>query len=57
MKDPSEGLLGHDVVKVLTTDFPTICGSSLQHFFQFLDVHGLSQFFGNSANVGGIDMS
>jgi hypothetical protein len=42
MKDASEGLLGHDVVEVLTADLATIGGCSLQHLLKFLDVHGLA---------------
>ena len=51
----SEGLLGHDVVEILSGDFPAVGGSSLQHFLQFLDVHGFSEFLGDAANVVGVD--
>ena len=50
----SEGFLGHYVVKVLSGDLSAVGGGSLQHFFQFLNVHCFSQFLGNSANVVGV---
>ena len=51
----SEGLFGHDVVEVLSTDFSAIGGSSLEHFFEFRHVHGLAEFLGHSLDVINVD--
>jgi hypothetical protein len=51
----SEGLLGHDVVEVFSRNFSAIGSSSLEHFLQLLDVHGLPQLLGDSADVVGVD--
>jgi hypothetical protein len=51
----SKGLLGHNVVEILTRDLPAIRRGPLQHFLELLDIHGLSKFLGNSADVIGVD--
>jgi hypothetical protein len=51
----SEGLLGHDVVEVLAGDLAAVGSSTLQHFLEFLDVHGLTELLGDAADVGGLD--
>lgn len=38
----SEGLFGHDVIKVFTADFSSVRSSSLKHLLEFLDVHCFS---------------
>lgn len=57
MKDASEGLLGHDVVEVFTTDLAAVGSCPLQHLFEFLDIHGFSKFLGDSSDVVGVDVS
>ena len=47
----SEGLLGHDVVEVFTTDLAAIGSSTLEHLFEFLNVHGFSELLCDSADV------
>ncbi len=51
----SEGFLGHDVIKVLSGDFSSISGGSLQHLLQLGGVHGLTQLFSDSFNIVDID--
>lgn len=53
----SEGLLGEDVVEVFPADLSAVGSRTLQHLLQFLHVHGLTQFLGNSADVDGVDLS
>lgn len=53
----SEGFLGHDAVEIFARDFSTVRSCSLQHFLKFLHVHGLSEFFGHSSNVVGVNDS
>ena len=51
----SEGLLGHDVVEILSSDLAAVGGCPLEHFLEFLDVHGFSEFLGHPADVVGVD--
>ena len=51
----SESFLGHDVVEILPGYLSPVGCCSLKHFFEFLDIHGLAQFFGHSADVVGVD--
>ena len=51
----SEGLLGHDIVKVLTAYFSSIRRSPLQHFLQLLNAHSFTKFFGHPLYVGHVD--
>ncbi len=51
----SEGLLGHDVVEILPRNLPPVRSRTLQHLLQLLDIHGLSQFLGHSADVVAVD--
>ena len=51
----SKALFSHDVVEILFWDFPSIWSCSLQHVLKLLDIHGLSKFFGDSADVIGVD--
>ena len=53
--DESEGLLGHDVVEVLTGNFATVRGSTLKHLFQFLHIHRLSELLSHTTDVGRLD--
>ena len=53
----SKCFLGHDVIKIFSGYLSAVGGCSLEHFLEFLDVHGLSQLFGNSADVIRVDCS
>lgn len=53
----SEGFFSHYVVKIFSWDFSSIRGSSLEHLFQLLHIHGLAQFLWNSSNVIWVDHS
>ena len=53
-KHPSKALLGHDVVEVFPGDFPAVAGGALEHFLEFLGVHGLAELLGHPADVAGV---
>ena len=53
----SECFFGHDAVEIFTGDLSSVTCCSLKHFFEFLDVHGLAEFFGNSTNIVRVDDS
>ena len=57
MSRKSEGLFGHDVVEIFSADLSSVCCGSLEHFFEFSNVHGFTQFLGDSLDVINVDES
>lgn len=57
MNRKSEGFFGHDVVEIFSADLSSVGGGSLEHFFEFSNVHGLSQLLCDSLDVIDVDES
>ena len=51
----SECFFCHDAIEILSWDFPSIGGCTLEHFFEFTTIHGLSKFLGYSSDIGDVD--
>ena len=54
---PSEGLLGHNVVEVLSGNVLAVGGGSLEHVLELLDAHGLSELLRDSLQVVEVDQT
>ena len=53
----SESLFGHDIVEIISGNFSSVIGSSLQHLLQLGCIHSLTQFFSDSFDIVNIDKS
>lgn len=53
----SKGFFRHNIVEILSWNFPAIAGSSLEHLFKLLHIHCFSQLFGYSLDIIYIDAS
>ena len=53
----SKSLFAHDFIEIISGNFSSVGSSSLKHFLQFIDTHGLAQLLGNSLDIVYIDES
>jgi len=51
----SEDFFSHDIVEIFSSDFFSIWTGSLQHFLEFFNTHGFSEFLGYLFDVLNVD--